>query len=425
MRLLSLLKQRQFAAYFWTQFFGAFNDNFFKNALVILITFKAADSLHLPASVLVTLAAGIFILPFFLFSATAGQIAEAAEKSKLIRKIKIFEILIMLLATYGFLAEKIIFLLIVLFLMGFQSALFGPVKYSIIPQIVKSKDLLAANALVEMGTFLAILLGTLLGGLAIVNDDYGIYLAAGGVLVFSFIGWLCSLLLTKMPALIKDLKINWNPFTESIKIISFTKQNDKVFYSVIGISWFWLLGASFLSLFPSYAKDYLAGNEYVVNVLLTSFSLGIGIGSILCESLAKGKVSFRLVPFGMLGMSVSAIALYLLSPEKSMMTSLGGVELFFNSAQYALILISLVAFSLFGGIYIVPLYSMAQKHAKPESLSRVIAGNNIFNSLFMVVSSLVIIVLLKLSLGIPQIFALLAIGNLFIAYILFGKLAKT
>tara|TARA_B100001248_G_scaffold262733_1_gene261898 strand:- start:18902 stop:20173 length:1272 start_codon:yes stop_codon:yes gene_type:complete len=419
---LSLLKRRQFAAYFWTQFFGAFNDNFFKNALVILITFHAAEKLAVQASILVTLAGGIFILPFFLFSATAGQIAEVSEKARLMQKIKFFEIAIMLLAVYGFLMDQIYFLLLVLFLMGFQSTIFGPVKYSVIPQIVEKQELLSANAIVELGTFLAILLGTLLGGIAIIDKDIGVYLVSAGVLLFAGIGLLSSLLLKPIPALSSGFSIGFNPFTESKKILKHLGQNDYVFYGVIGISWFWLLGASYLSLFPSYTKEYLLGNEYVVNLLLTCFSVGIGLGSLICEKISKGMVGFRFVPMAMLGMSLCGMLLYWFSPDKSSAANLYSLTIFLQNAKYFVILLSLLLFALFGGLYIVPLYSMVQKYSDPKVLSRVIAGNNILNALFMVVASVIIITLLKAQLSIPQIFAILSIGNLVIAYLLIRKL---
>lgn len=413
MKAIKLLGDKKFYPFFWTQFWGAFNDNFFKNALVILITFRAADSLALPTSMMVTLSAGIFILPFFLFSATAGQIADKVEKSSLIRWIKLAEIVIMGLGVVGFYTGQIYFLLFTLFLMGFQSAIFGPVKYSALPQMLNEKELMGGNALVEAGTFLAILLGTILGGIAIASPEYGIHVTSFGILLFAILGWLSSLKIQRLESEAKDLKINYNIFTETFHVLEFTKKNRSVYLAAIGISWFWFVGACYLSLFPSYGKEYLFGNEYVVNLFLASFSVGIGIGSMICEKLSKGEVSGRLVPFGLAGMSIFAAILYVLSPkEPAYAMHLQSVSEFLSSGINISILISMILFAISGGIYIVPLYALVQKWCDTSHLSRVIAGINILNALFMVISSVLVMLLLKLNTSIPEIFLLLGILNL-------------
>jgi acyl-[acyl-carrier-protein]-phospholipid O-acyltransferase/long-chain-fatty-acid--[acyl-carrier-protein] ligase len=413
MKSIKLLGDKKFYPFFWTQFFGAFNDNFFKNALVILITFRAADKLGLPASMLVTASAGIFILPFFLFSATAGQIADSMEKAKLIRWVKFFEILIMALAVIGFLAEQVYFLLFVLFLMGFQSAIFGPVKYSIVPRILPEKELMAGNAMIGAGTFLAILLGTILGGFSIAQPEYGIWLVSSGVMLFAVLGWLAALKVQNIPSQAKNLKINYNIFSETLDVIRFIKSKRNVYLAAIGISWFWFVGASYLSLFPSYGKEYLFGDEYVVNLFLACFSVGIGVGSMICEKLSKGEVSGRLVPVGLAGMSVFAVILYLLSPkDPAYAMHLVSIPQFLSETKNILILLSMILFAISGGIYIVPLYALIQKWCEASHLSRVIAGNNILNALFMVISSLLVMALLKFQITIPQIFLILGILNL-------------
>lgn len=425
MKSLGLLKDKNFSAFFWTQFWGAFNDNFFKNALVILITFRAAEKLGVSASILVTLCAGLFILPFFLFSATAGQIADKYEKSFLIRRIKIFEMIIMSFAVLGFLSQQIYFLLFVLFMMGFQSTLFGPIKYSIIPQLTQKEELVAANALIEIGTFLSILLGTILGGLAIIQVDYGAYITSLGVLFFAFLGWRASLKISKAEAVDTSLNVDWNFIKQTAVILKYTKQNANVFYAVIGISWFWFFGASYLSLFPSYGKEYLLGDEYVVNALLACFSVGIGIGSLVCEKSCKGVASFSLVPVAMLGMSVTSLLLMILSPGSPVDAPLIGLLEYLSNIKNVGIFISLILFAMFGGMYIVPLYSLVQKWSDRSILSRVIAGNNIINSLFMVISSLMIMSFLKASFSIPQIFGILAGLNLLFCILLLKKLSKS
>ncbi len=413
MKSSKLLGAKKFYPFFWTQFFGAFNDNFFKNALVILITFKAADKVDLPVSMLVTLSAGIFILPFFLFSATAGQIADRMEKSKLIRWIKFFEIIIMSLGVFGFYTDQIYFLLFVLFLMGFHSAIFGPVKYSILPKILPENELMAGNALIGAGTFLAILLGTILGGSSIAHPTYGVELASAGIVGFAILGWLASLKIQNIPSEAKNLKVNYNVFSETFKALGFIKEQRQVYLAVIGISWFWFIGASYLSLFPSYGKEYLFGNEYVVNLFLASFSIGIGVGSLICEKLSKGEVSGKLVPVGLAGMSVFAAILFVLSPkDPAMPIHLLSISQFLQEGNNVLILLSMILFAISGGIYIVPLYALIQKWSEPSHLSRIIAGNNILNALFMVVSSLLVMGLLKFQVTIPQIFLILGVLNL-------------
>jgi 1-acyl-sn-glycerol-3-phosphate acyltransferase len=417
-----LLTERRFGPFFATQTLGAFNDNVFKNALVILVTFGIAGLSTDQVNAYVNLAAGLFILPFFLFSATAGQIAEKYEKSQLIRWIKLAEILIMGLAAVGLFIGSVQLLLGVLFLLGAQSAVFGPVKYSILPQSLRENELVGGNALVEAATFLAILLGTLLGGWLIAQHDgaTGVSIA---VLAIAVLGYFAARKIPQAPAAAPDLQINWNPFTETWRNLQFMRTNRTVFLSVLGISWFWLYGATFLSQLPNYTKVYLGGNEQVVTLLLTVFSLGIGIGSLLCERLSGHKVEMGLVPLGSIGLTLFGIDLYFAAPVAAQVTDLGAAAFLKEAANHR-VLWDLVLIGLFGGFYIVPLYAVIQTRSAPTHRSRIIAGNNILNALFMVVSAIVSVLLLQAGLTIPQLLLTVAIMNAAVAIFIYSLLPE-
>ncbi|MGQ0699064.1 MAG: MFS transporter [Panacagrimonas sp.] len=417
-----LLTERRFGPFFATQTLGAFNDNVFKNALVILVTFGVAGLSLEQINTYVNLAAGLFILPFFLFSATAGQVAEKYEKSRLIRFIKLLEILIMLLAALGLWLNSIPLLLGLLFLLGTQAALFGPVKYSILPQALREEELVGGNALVESATFLAILLGTLLGGWLIARDGGAMGVSLAVVLV-AVAGYLTARSIPFAPAAAPNLKIDWNPVTETWRNLKFMRTNRTVFLSVLGISWFWLYGATFLSQLPSYTKVYLGGNEQVVTLLLTVFSLGIGIGSLLCERLSGHKVEMGLVPFGSIGLTVFGIDLYFAAPVTAQITDLGAAAFVSESANQR-VLRDLALLGLFGGFYIVPLYALIQTRSEPTHRSRIIAGNNILNALFMVGSAAISILLLQAGLTIPQLLLTVALMNAAVAVFIYTLLPE-
>ncbi|MEE8308077.1 MAG: MFS transporter, partial [Gammaproteobacteria bacterium] len=302
-----LLLQRRFGPFFLTQFLGAFNDNVFKNALIVLITFQVSRGAS--PETLTNLSAGLFILPFFLFSATFGQLADKLDKARLIRVTKVFEVLVMLAAAFAFTINSLALLIALLFLMGVQSALFGPVKYSILPQQLTDRELVGGNGLVESGTFLAILLGTLTGGLLIAMDRGAGWVAAT-LVVFALAGLASSYYVPATTPTAPDLKINLNPLTETWRIFKFLRGNRTVFLSVLGISWFWLLGALYLAQLPLYTKDILGANAQVVTLLLVLFSLGIGMGSLGCEKLSGHKVELGLVPLGSIGLTAFGIDLY-------------------------------------------------------------------------------------------------------------------
>ncbi|MBT0962793.1 MFS transporter [Denitromonas iodatirespirans] len=410
----SLLRQRRFLPFFLTQFFGAFNDNVYKNALVVLITFQAARHTEMSAGVLVNLAAGLFILPFFLFSATAGQLADKFEKSHLMRLIKLAEIGIMGLAATAFALDSLALMLATLFLMGAQSSLFGPVKYAILPQHLAETELVGGNALVESGTFIAILIGTIAGGVMIALPAGTVWVSVA-VLTVALAGYLASRGIPRAPAADPALRINWNPLTQTWRTIGFTRSNRTVFLSVLGISWFWFYGALFLSQFPGYAKTVLGGDEYAVTLLLAVFSVGIGAGSLLCERLSGRHVEIGLVPFGSIGLSLFALDLWWASPVPGALgEALPFATVMAQPATWR-VLFDLLMIGLFGGFFIVPLYALIQSRSAPSHRSRIIAGNNILNALFMVVAAGLGAGLLAAGVSIAQLFLMTAILNACVA----------
>lgn len=400
---------------FWVQFFGALNDNFFKNALVFLITFQGITLFGMQSESLVALASGIFILPYFLFSPISGQLADKYEKSKIVRYTKILEIVIMLLAAIGFFVQEYSLLLVVLFLMGTQSTLFGPVKYSMIPEIVEEDELIQGNAYVELGTFLAILIGTIAGGLVVSIPNAAPWIA-GCVLVFSGIGYLLSLFLQEVPIANPDLQIEKNPLPTLKHLWGILREQEAIFNSVFAISWFWFIGAGILSVLPIYCKEYLMVGEEVVTAFLAMFTLGIAIGSIVCEKLCYGRVEIGLVPIGSLGLSLFLADLSLIEPvwarpDMELLT----LSLFLEQSASTRLLLDFFLMSIFGGIFIVPLYTLLQERSRAEVRSQVIAANNIVNALFMVASSLALIGFYSSDLSLAQIFLTLSLMNIVVA----------
>ncbi|MBT8127971.1 MAG: MFS transporter [Gammaproteobacteria bacterium] len=414
---LRLLRERRFLPFFVTQFLGAFNDNVFKNALIILIAFQGAQFSDIDTNTLTNLSAGLFILPFFLLSATAGQLIDKTDKSLSMQRIKMLEIGIMLCAAWAFHAGELYLLIALLFLMGAQSTLFGPAKYSYIPQHLADNELVAGNALVQMGTFVAILIGTMAGGLLIAHQD-GRVLVSVVLVVIAVFGFIASLVIPKTPAPCPDLKINWNLFSETWRNIAFLHSNRTVFLSVLGISWFWFLGATYLVQLPNYTKLTLGANEQVVTLLLTLFTLGIGSGSLLCNWLSGQKVEIGLVPFGSIGLTLFGIDLFFARPTLEH-SELIGLAAFWQQAGSFRIIFDVVLIGLFGGFYIVPLFALVQQRSDKEHLSRVIAGNNILNALLMVLSATLAIVLLGAGVSIAQLFLIVAILNAAVAVYIF------
>ncbi|MGE0087377.1 MAG: MFS transporter [Desulfococcaceae bacterium] len=411
----ALFGARRFAPFFWTQFLGAFNDNVFKNALMILIAFQASAGLD--SNILVNIAAGLFILPFFLFSAMAGQISDKYDKAMLIRKIKFAEIIIMACGAAAFYLKNVYLLIVLLFLMGAQSAFFGPVKYSIIPQHLRREEVVGGNALVSMGTFVSILLGTMTGGVLIQQGNILIGLT---VFAIALAGWGVSCKIPSAPAADPDLKLDLNPLTQTWNTIGFARRIHSVFLSVLGISWFWFLGSSYLTQIPNFTKIVLRGNESVVTLLLTMFSVGIGVGSLLCERLSGRKVELGLVPLGSLGLSIFGIDLFLAYDTPDTATLLN-ISQFLDTPGSIRVLADLVLIGIFGGFYIVPLNAFIQMRTEPAYRARVIAANNILNALFMVLSTVMGILLLGvLKISITKFFLIVALGNIAVAIYIYS-----
>jgi len=410
-----LLRQRRFGPFFLTQFLGAFNDNLFKSALIILLAFRAAELSAADPDALVNLSAALFILPFFLFSASAGQLADKYEKSRLIRFVKLLEIGLMVGVALAFYSGSLPLLLALLFLMGVQSTLFGPVKYAILPQHLRPEELVGGNGLVEMGTFVAILLGTLVGGILIGLPDIGVGLVSAATILMALLGYLASRGIPLAPAAAQDLRIDWNPLTATWEIFQFTRRNRTVYLSILGISWFWFFGATYLAQLPGYTRETLGSNEQVVTLLLTLFSLGIGVGSLLCERLSDHKVELGLVPFGSIGLTLFSVDLFFAQPGVTAGGTLTGAAGFLAAPGSWRVLVDVVLIGTFGGFYVVPLYALVQQRSAPGHRSRIIAGNNILNALFMVLSAVLAIVLLGRGLSIPQLFLLTAIFNAVVA----------
>ena len=407
----ALLGKKRFLPFFITQLLGAFNDNIFKQSLILAILFKISSGAD--KSLLVNLCALLFILPFFLFSALGGQFGEKFAKDSLIRKIKFAEIVIMLLGAIGVLLGNLPMMLAVLFAMGTQSALFGPVKYSILPQHLEEQELVGGNALVEMGTFLAILAGTIGAGIIMASSGYAHIVAACVVLVAVF-GYLASRGIPAASAAMPQLKLDWNILRQSWLIMKLgLGQRPAVSRSLVGNSWFWFLGAVYLTQIPAYAKEWLYGDESVVTLILTVFSVGIALGSMLCERMSGHKVEIGLVPFGSIGLTLFGILLWWFSggfPEAAEAHDWLAV---LSIGQAWWILGSILGIGLFGGFYIVPLYALIQSRTAEHERARVIAANNILNALFMVISAIVSILFLSVAdLSIPQLFLTISLMNI-------------
>jgi 1-acyl-sn-glycerol-3-phosphate acyltransferase len=419
----SLLTQKRFAPFFWTQFLGAFNDNLFKTALLVSLTYDALHWTSMSPTLLTNLIPGLFILPYVLFSATAGQIAEKVEKARLSRYVKMLEIAIMAIAGIGWMTHTLWLLIAAVVGMGVHSTLFGPVKYAYLPQNLKQEELVGGNGMIEMGTFVGILIGQILGDVLVMQHRWGLALVAGGALFTAILGLLASYRIPASPAPRPDLKISANFVAESIRNIAFSSKNRTVFLSILGNSWFWFYGAVVLSQFPVYAKDYLHGDHSVFVLLLIVFSVGVGAGSLLCEKLSGGKVEIGLVPFGAIGLSVFGIDLYVASLGYSIANPIGSVVdmagLLARSGSLR-VLADITLIGVFGGLFIVPLFALIQTRCDPAHISRTIAGMNILNALFMVVSAGMAVALLGAGLSIPQLFLVTACLNALVAIYIFS-----
>ncbi len=410
----SLLKERRFAPFFATQFLGAFNDNIFRNGLIIVITFQGVNVFGFGASQLANVAGAMFILPFFLFSATSGQLADKYEKSRLMRIIKAIEISLMVLAAIAFMNHSYAVLFAVLFLMGCQSTLFGPVKYAYLPQQLGTTELVGGNALVESGTYLAIIFGLIIGGISVAIDPGEQYVLSACLIGVAIFGYLASRGIPETRAVDPHLRINWNVWTETWRIVGFARENRSVYLSILGISWFWFFGSAMTLQIPAYTLDILNGNEQITTMLLVTFAVGVGIGSLLCERLSGHRIELGLVPFGSIGLSVFAIDLYFAQPAMHIVAVTTVLE-FINRPGSVRILADLTMLGAFGGLYSVPMYAMIQARAKRRHLSRIIAANNIINAIFMVAAAVFALALLYAGLSIPEFFAVLGLLNIAVA----------
>ncbi len=419
----SLLGQRRFAPFFSTQFLGALNDNIFRNGLVILITFQGVRVFGLDHTVLANIAAFLFILPFFLFSATAGQLADKYEKSMLMRRIKLLEIGLMSLAAVALLTRQYPVLLFVLFLMGCQSTLFGPVKYAYLPQKLRTGELVGGNALVESGTYVAIILGLIIGIETVDTNSDRQSILAGALIAVACLGYLASRQIPNTEAVDPGLKINWNSWKETLRIVNYAREEKSVFLSILGISWFWFFGSAMTIQVPAYTADILHGNETVVTTLFIAFAVGVGLGSLLCERMSGHRIELGLVPFGSIGMSLFAIDLYFAQPVVSELTYTSVPEFLARPGNWR-ILADLALLGTFGGFYSVPLYALIQQRSNRKHLSRIIAANNIINSLFMVLAAVISIAVLKLGFSIPELFIVVAILNALVAIYIYSLLPE-
>ncbi|MDP2419624.1 MAG: MFS transporter [Hydrogenophaga sp.] len=413
----ALLRQRRFAPFFWTQFLGAANDNLFKFAFTVLVTYQLQVQ-WLPASLAGLVIGALFILPFLLFSATSGQLADKLERRQMMIWLKRAEMGIMAIAAWAFFVQNIPVLLACIFLMGLQSTVFGPVKFAYLPQHLSERELTGGNGMVEMGTFVAILLGNLAGGLIIAVPEIGAHHVGFTCVGLAILGRVASHHIPASPAMDPGLSINWNPFTETWRNLQLARQTPVVFRSVLGISWMWFFGAVFLSLFPAFAKDVLHGDEQVASLLLVVFSIGIGTGSLLCEVLSRRHVEIGLVPLGAIGMTVFSVDLYFATRGLPPASGLG-LGAFMAQAAHWRVLADLALLSLFAGLYSVPMYALIQMRSQPTHRARIIAANNILNALFMIASAVIAGALLQAGFTIPQMFLFVGLANAVVAFYIF------
>jgi MFS family permease len=419
----NLFFQRRFLPFFVTQFLGAFNDNLFKNSLLVIVVSSAMAGSDSTTNFTTNLAAGLFILPYFLFSTTAGLLADKYDKALLIRRIKIAEIIIMLAGCYALWSLNITLMLAILFCLGTQSSFFGPIKYSIIPQHLDNSELLGANAQVGMGTFVSILLGTLIGGW-IVTMEQGPIWVGGLTVAVAIIGWLSSKEIPPAPSASDDIRISLNPIAEARQNFKLAKKDPTVFYCILANSWFWLYGGSFLTQVPNFAVTVLNGHATLITILLAAFIIGVAIGSLLCTKLSGGVVEPGIVPIGAIGLTVFAIDLFFSSSAFQLGNQSASSVLpvqFFGLIGALRVTFDLIFIGLFGGLYIVPLYSMIQQRSASDVRARVLSVNNICNAFYMVVGSIIGIICLSiLSWTIPQFFFGIAVMNmLFTGYIFY------
>ncbi|MFN8696598.1 MAG: MFS transporter [Burkholderiales bacterium] len=415
----ALLGERRFAAFFWTQFLGAGNDNIFKFAFTVLATYQAASWGGLDPKLAGPVIGALFILPFVLFSATAGQLADKYDKAPLTKLVKDLEIAFMVVIAAGFIWHLPTLLFLGVFLMGCHSTLFGPVKFAYLPQHLHDTELTGGNGMIEMGTFTAILLGSMAGGFLVKLGDSGVLWVAGVSLFVAVLGRVTAHFVPASPPPDPGLKVNWNPVTETWRNLKIAHRNPTVFHSLIGNSWFWFMGSIFLTSLTGFAKEVLGGDELVVLLLMGLFTAGIGIGCMLCEKLSGHKIEIGLVPFGSIGMTVFSIDLYFASRGLAPSGALSGVGSFVSQWSNVRVMADLFFMAMFAGFYSVPLYAMMQARAEPDYRARIIAANNILNALFMVLASVMAALLMKSGLSLPELYLVVGIMNFAVAAYIF------
>lgn len=417
-RQFALLRERRFAPFFATQALGALNDNLFKIAFTSLVTYQASRFSGVDPATAAFIISAIFILPFLLFSATSGQIADKLDRAALMRLVKMFEVGIMVLGLIGFWWHDAYVLYGVTFLMGLHSTLFGPAKYAYLPQHLAEGELVGGNALVQMATFVSILIGTIAGGeLARLAADAA-WMIGAVCLVLAVLGLACAWRIPASPAPEPQLRINWNPFSETWRNLRLAAADRRVLMAMIGISWLWFVGATLLASFFNFARDVLYAGPSVLTLLLTMFSVGVGLGALLCERLSRGRVELGLVPAGALGMTVFLADLYFASRDGTNPGHLRGLAEFLSAPGHWRILADLWLLSMSAGLFSVPLYAFIQSRCKPSHRARIIAANNILNALFMVASALAAMTLLGAGVSLPGLYGLTAVANLAMAVLL-------
>lgn len=411
MTQFQLLRTRRFLPLFAAQFLGAFNDNVFRFALIIFITFTLAEKTGIDTRALIVISGGIFILPFFLFSSLAGQFADKFEKSLLIRRIKFLEIVVMGSAAIGFWIESHEFLFVVLFLMGTQSTFFGPLKYGILPQHLEEAELTGGNGLIQMGTYAAILLGAVAGGLLASIEGLGPVPVVSCVVGLAVTGWLCARAIPLAPASDHTIVVNWNLPQATFRLLRYAAADREIATLVLSISWFWFLGATFLSMVPTYGKELLGADEQAVTLMNAAFTIGIGIGSVLCERYSRGRIELGLVPIGCLGISIFALDFFLAGKPETGATALTLTSALSHPPALRAF-VDLAFIGAFGAVFIVPLYAALQARAEQAHCARVMAALNVTNALFMVASAVFTVVLYRFNVTIPAIFGTVALLNL-------------
>ena len=424
----ALLRQNRFGPFFWTQFLGALNDNVFKTALLTILTYDALRWTSGNVSLLNNLIPGLFILPFVLFSALAGQLADKFDKARLSRAIKLLEIAIMAVAAIGWMQYSLWLLIAAIVGMGLHSTLFGPVKYAYLPQHLQANELIGGNGMVQMGTFVGILLGEIIGALLVVQQPFGILSITALTLALALLGWLASMRMPTSPAPAPEIALSANLWRETLRNLRHSRANRPVWLALLGNSWFWFYGAIILAQFPVYAKDILHGDHGVFVLLLVMFSLGIGAGSLLCERLSGSKVDLGLVPFGALGLTLFGIDLWLASMAYTHAIVSNGAVVdvagFLGNHGSVRILADCALIGVFGGFYVVPLFALIQTRCERAHLSRTIAGMNIVNALFMVGAAGVAMLLLGFGMTIPQVFLVAALLNAGVTLAMFLRMPE-